>query len=1053
MDSPNGKLGPEILSFVASTPGRYTLEVSAADEKTTRGFYSIRRGVARKASVRERRRVEVEILFVAGITAKDPKTALIKLEAALDGWRELSDPYLVKLTAQQIKELRAKELFREGEELYSKKTRESLRSALTTFEKAKTLYADLGNEQEVANILGMLAYVSNLIGEPQRALKYFQEALPIQKKLGDRNGQANTLTGLGFLHHMLGDSKKALEYLEQSLALSKLIGDKQSEASSLNNLGAIHWALGNPEQALKYFNDSLPLSMLIGDKSGEATTLMNIGRCYKVMGNPKEALKFLEQALTLSKSTDDKNNQAAALTNIGSLFSGLGEDQRALKYYEESLSLSRITGDKNMEAVTLTNIGTVYWTLDQNQKALKYYEDALSLSKALNDKASEATTLNNIGAIYQRLGNKQKALEHYEQTLSLSKSINNKGDEALALSNLGRVYSELNENQKSLESYREALVLWRSLSDKRGETFILNNLMEYWSKLKNPRLAIFFGKQCVKNYQRMRSSIQSFDKPLQLTFLRTAETPYRKLANLLMSQGSLSEAHQILNRFRDQEFYDYSSRRSAGTNDVDPRHLKIEMTNYEDRVEQTFISSLDTVVSLRHQVELSRSRDNGTLTDHDKQQRKSLEDSLANASREFQVVFDKLSVTFQVPLPETDRNLQTSDTAALQTALRELSQQTRQKVVAVYTVVGVDEFSALIVTDNSITAVSSDVKGKELNAKALQFLGLLQSDTYDPTLLANELYKIVFQKIADKLPEGTKTIMWSLDGNLRYIPIAALYDGKQYLVERIDSVLFTRTNKEGMTRPVSSSWIGYGFVSSAPHQVKFLGNLIDFPPLEFGKDEMQIFRTASYPQGIIDGEVFPETQFTKATLLAALKRRRPVVHISSHFRFLPGDDSLSFLLLGDGSIMTLSELKEKHGLFEGVELLTLSACNTAAQRPDADGREVDGFAELAQSLGANSVIASLWEVLDRSTSRLMKAFYRNRLGGSSKAEALRNAQIDLLHGKSDSSRVPDSSRKAGSVIENIFVDAKYRVAFKIDKKKPFAHPYYWAPFVLFGNWK
>ena len=1006
IDSPNGIHGPEPLAAIAETSGTYRLEVRSLQKGVASGLYEVKINELRTATGADK-------TLVAGDRA-----------------------------------------LREGESLRALGTRESTMAAIKAFEKAKSLYEVLGNKQEVADILGALAFLSNSIGQPQVAVKYLEETLPLQRSLGDKKGEANTLTGLGFLYHMLGESKKALNYLGDSLILARSIGDKQSEASSLNNLGAINWALGEPDQALKYFNDSLPLSKLIGDKSGEATTLTNIGRCYKVMGDAKEALEYLQQGLALSKSIEDKNNEATALTNIGSLFYGLGEHQKALKYYEESLTLSKTTGDKNMEAITLSNMGTVYWESNQNQKALKYYEEALSLSKALGDKDSEANTLNNIGAIYQKLGDKPKAREHYEQTLSLSKSINSKSDEALALSNLGRVYWEQNENRKALESYREALLLWRALNDKRGETLILSNLMEYWSKQKNPGLAVFFGKQCVKNYQGMRTRIQSFDKPIQLTFLRTAEIPYRKLASLLISQNSLSEAHQILNRFRDQEFYDYSLKSSAGTDEIDSGHLKIELTRSEASLEQKLDLALDKVVSLRHQIERFRIRKDGTLTDDDKQQRESLENNLTNASREFEAFFNNLDATFSAPLPGTDRNYQTSDTVELQTALRELRKQTREKVVAVYTVIGADAFSALIVTDSSIASVSSDISGKELDAKALQFLGLLRSDSYDPTPLANELYKIVFQKVAGELPPDTRTIMWSLDGNLRYVPMAALYDGKKYLVERFDNVLFTRTNKEGMTRPVSSTWTGYGFVSSAPHKVTFLNNLIDFPPLEFGEDEMQVFRTASHPQGIVDGTVFPETQFTKATLVSVLKQRRPLVHISSHFRFQPGDESLSFLLLGDGSIMTMSELKRQKGLFQGVELLLLSACNTAAQRPDADGREVDGFAELAQSLGANSVIASLWEVLDRSTSLFMKAFYTNRQEGKfSKAEALRRAQIDLLHGNSGSIPVTGSSRKAGSTIEDIVVDAKYRVPFKVDKNKPFAHPYYWAPFVLFGNWK
>ena len=84
-------------------------------------------------------------------------------------------------------------------------------------------------------------------------------------------------------------------------------------------------------------------------------------------------------------------------------------------------------------------------------------------------------------------------------------------------------------------------------------------------------------------------------------------------------------------------------------------------------------------------------------------------------------------------------------------------------------------------------------------------------------------------------------------------------------------------------------------------------------------------------------------------------------------------------------------MKKETTLFQGVDLLTLSACNTAATQADANGREVDGFVELAQRLGAGAVMASLWEVSDVSTAELMTRFYQDYRGpsGDNKAEALR----------------------------------------------------------------
>jgi CHAT domain-containing protein len=112
---------------------------------------------------------------------------------------------------------------------------------------------------------------------------------------------------------------------------------------------------------------------------------------------------------------------------------------------------------------------------------------------------------------------------------------------------------------------------------------------------------------------------------------------------------------------------------------------------------------------------------------------------------------------------------------------------------------------------------------------------------------------------------------------------------------------------------------------------------------------------------------------------------------------------------------------------------------------DANGKEVEGFGVLAQRGGAGAVLASLWPVADSSTSELMRTFYANREARQSKAEALRQAQLTLLQG---STGVPggvrgfDPAREPGEA-----------PPFTPDPRAPYAHPYYWAPFILIGNWR
>lgn len=129
-------------------------------------------------------------------------------------------------------------------------------------------------------------------------------------------------------------------------------------------------------------------------------------------------------------------------------------------------------------------------------------------------------------------------------------------------------------------------------------------------------------------------------------------------------------------------------------------------------------------------------------------------------------------------------------------------------------------------------------------------------------------------------------------------------------------------------------------------------------------------------------------------------------------------------------------------VFSGVDLLTLSACSTAFTNGTEDGREVDSFGTIAQRLGAKAVIASLWSVSDEATAQLMETMYRIRqdkpeLG---KSEALRAAQSQMADGLLKPQTAGQGARGVGAPRVQGGASA-------------WNHPYYWAPFILIGNWK
>ena len=283
------------------------------------------------------------------------------------------------------------------------------------------------------------------------------------------------------------------------------------------------------------------------------------------------------------------------------------------------------------------------------------------------------------------------------------------------------------------------------------------------------------------------------------------------------------------------------------------------------------------------------------------------------------------------------------------------------------------------------------------------------------------------------------TVLWSIDGTLRYIPIAALHDGKQYLVAAgfRNAILTSAGLTGGVNRPSSGSTKGLGFgVSKA---------MPDFVPLPGVQAEMgRIFQAEGTPDRPLTGLVRLDENFTMEALMGIrtqTNENKAVVHIATHFDARPGVAENSRLLLGDGT-QTLKQIEGVSRLFSGVDLLTLSACSTAYSGSGSDGHEVDGLGTIAQDLGANTVIASLWSVSDEATSRLMETMYRNRGQKLGKSDALKQAQQQMASGALKPRPAAVGERR-----------------FEVTGAPPppvatgWTHPYYWAAFILIGNWK
>ena len=276
---------------------------------------------------------------------------------------------------------------------------------------------------------------------------------------------------------------------------------------------------------------------------------------------------------------------------------------------------------------------------------------------------------------------------------------------------------------------------------------------------------------------------------------------------------------------------------------------------------------------------------------------------------------------------------------------------------------------------------------------------------------------------------GAKRLVLWLDGALRYVPFAALHDGHRYLVDRYSIESYVPSSESSSSVVAAAhdlqklSVRGFGLTRAVggfdalPAMADELCDVVR-GPIEGLAARGRTCPSDQLGAGALRGDGFADAAFTATKFRASLVENRAfsVLHLGTHFSLRPGNARRSFLVLGDGSQLTLDAIGQLD--FTGLQLVTLSACQSALGGATTDdGSEVEGLSAIVQRRGAQHVVASLWRVEDRSTAQLMREMYAAfAKTGMDAAGALRASQLKIRN-----------TRVGGS--------------------QPYRHPYYWAGFL------
>ena len=762
------------------------------------------------------------------------------------------------------------------------------------------------------------------------------------------------------------------------------------------------------DKVVESYEQALPILRELKNRYGEAFVLGPLANAYDVLGRPEKAIEYLEQALAINREIKSPR-VAESLNGLGNANQSLGRYEQAIEYYEQALATSHeYKLARGFEGSVIGNIGETYHLLGDHGKANEYLQQALVIVREAKNRPSETYNLLILGDAFRAQAQYPQATQHHEQALRFAREIKSRGLEGKSLHRL---------------------------------------MLDYQAR-RQPGLAVFFGKQAVNLYQTIRGEITKLDRESQQSFIKSKEDTYRTLADLLIAQGRLPEAEQVINLLKQEEYFDFIRRDSSNA----PQSGKAQMTPEEAALDKRYREISDQIAELGTERGTLINKNNRTA--EDEQRLAKLDADLVVVGNAFQKFLSQLETELGPSSEASAKAYALRESQGLMQDLRELGAGT----VALYTLITDDKYRVILTTPDFQKGYDYSIKAADLNRKVLEFREVLQNPKYDPLPLAQELYRMLLGPVAKDLEKAkAKTLMWSLDGVLRYVPISALHDGKQYLLERYRSVVYTPASQARLLLAPAARWdaLGLGVTKAHGAHIPALPGVLDEMRgiiREEGREERREL-SAGKVMGVLPGVVKLDEHFTQEAMLAELRRQHKVVHIASHFQFQPGNETNSALLLGDGTFLSLAQIKAMPNIFGGVELLTLSACNTATGGSGANGKEVEGFGVLAQRQGAKAVVASLWPVFDTSTKELMQDFYRLReaKSGTTKIEALRQAQIELLRGTHSSAASPSNDRQI--VHEEAKPSAANKPLFKLDPKAPYAHPYYWAPFILIGNWK
>lgn len=906
------------------------------------------------------------------------------------------------------------------------------------FTTAKAAFIKAGDKVGELGMMGNLAVIKDNTGYPNEARPIYLQLLAHYKQNGPPRSAANMLMNLAILENKAEDFAAGLQYAKEAKEAYRELKDLRWELGALSQEAGAMNGTGKRTEALALYEEIIVRAREGKFPREEAGAYGNAGSIYRIRGDLVKALDYLKRDLKIREEGNDFRFQGMVLTELGIVYDLLGQSELAIESLKRSAELSKKSGDRSSEAIALTNLGVVYREAKQYDKAIPPLLSAKEIHMSTGDTSGQGSCLGTLGSIYREQKKFPEALKCVSEAMEIYRELGWVEEQGTLKDGLGNIYTDMGRYDEAEKHFLGAVRDYKAVGNDRFLANTYGNMARSYNRQKKQREAEAYYKKCIDLFEGVRSGLSTSAEG-KAEFLSRRLPVYQDYIALLNQQGRSEEAFNLTQKTKGRSLLDL----------LDSAKVSVQQEmSATERAEEADLRNKADLINAQMVKEGVRNEEGA------KKRFAVLKEELAKAE-------NRLSA-FRVGLyakhPELARKRATS-TATLQQLAAKLP-----KNAAVLEFVAAAKPFVFVVTSaggkGQVKSFSLGVDRTKLDSLAKRFQTALSNPNSDYLPLSKDLYKALVAPVAKSIKGKTHLVVCP-DGSLWDVSFAALWDRK-FLAETHEiSYAYSGTAAESVLRPKSARKVegsllmfanpDFGGAARFGDSAVIPGQRPIEPPSRPIEPPSRPIEPPSRPieppsrdlgtglrAGIVDlpgtqreadavaklypgAKVYTRSQAQESAFVKEAGKYR-YLHLASHAFFNDASPMLSSIVLATPANATQDGYLTAREIFDlqlNADLVVLSACNTAR----GDKRSGDGIVGLSWALfaaGAPAQVVSQWSVDDRATATLMTRFYQNMKAGQSKGVALRNASVSL--------------RKPGN-------DPKWR------------HPYYWAPFIILGDWR